>query len=204
MVFASGSTSCPVVESPAQTHKGRKMKTLSEILLTNHFLLYGTIDVEMARKFTEWLAASRQTDLFVGIIVNCNGGQDTATKVIYGLIRQVQKEGLPVVSLTTGAALSNGVAVALAADERYMLKEAIFMFHRGMMDREFKLQGNEGLEETIKQQQLRVENFRRDDYWFSSVIAKRCGQPRSEVLSRMGSYLRAADSKAFGLVHHIL
>ena len=167
-----------------------------KLLETRTILLFGEIDMEMARQISgQLLVLSAESDEPIKLIINSPGGHVESGDTIFDMIRFVQA---PVKVIGTGWVASAAALIYAAAkkENRYSLPNTRFLLHQPMG-------GARGQAADIAIEAEEILKMRRR---LNETFARQTGQPVEKVEedTDRNFWMSAQEAQEYGLVTQIV
>ena len=167
-----------------------------KLLESRTILLFGEIDMEVAREITkQLLVLDAESDEPIKLYINSPGGHVESGDTIHDMIRFVKS---PVKVIGTGWVASAGALVFVAAEKenRYSLPNTRFLLHQPMG-------GARGQAADIAIEAEEILKMRKR---LNQMFAEQTGQPLEKVEedTDRNFWMSAKEAKEYGLVGHII
>jgi ATP-dependent Clp protease protease subunit len=167
-----------------------------KLLETRTILLFGEIDMELARTISaQLLVLAADSDDPIKLIINSPGGHVESGDTIFDMIRFVQA---PVKVVGTGWVASAAALIYAAADKenRYSLPNTRFLLHQPMG-------GARGQAADIAIEAEEILKMRRR---LNEIFAEQTGQPVEKVEddTDRNFWMSAKEAQEYGLVNQIV
>lgn len=186
-------------EQEEQEEKAEKsgISPLNQKLLeTRTILLFGEIDMDMARAITgQLLVLSAESDDPIKLIINSPGGHVESGDTIFDMIRFIKA---PVKVVGTGWVASAAALIYAAAEKenRFSLPNTRFLLHQPMG-------GTRGQAADIAIEAEEILKMRRR---LNEIFSEQTGQPVEKVEedTDRNFWMSATEAKEYGLVNEIV